>query len=268
MSNTCSPGMGYEDNKIINNSELSVRIDALPSSAGLWRFIILLSLGGFFELYDLFQTGYISSGLLAENIFHLGAAGVFGIYDQAAFASATFLGLFLGASLLTPYADRFGRRMTFMFALAWYGCFSLLMAFQNDAEGIILCRFLVGIGLGLELVTIDTYLSECVPTRLRSRAFAVALMSWWRVPKTLLGLTGWRYVVIAGAVCSLVIWLVRKNLPESARWLAQQGRHEQAHQVVTAMEKRCGVKVSPVYSPSDTCVGLPRKGTFKEIWSP
>ncbi len=279
MSNTCSPGMGYEDNKIINNSVLSVRIDALPSSAGLWRFIILLSLGGFFELYDLFQTGYISSGLLAENIFHLGSAGIFGISGQAAFASATFLGLFLGASLLTPYADRFGRRITFMFALAWYGCFSLLMAFQNHAEGIIFCRFLVGIGLGLELVTIDTYLTEWVPTHLRSRAFAfaffiqflsvpaVALMSWWLVPQTFFGLTGWRYVVIAGAFCSLVIWLVRKNLPESARWLAQQGRSEEAHHVVSAMEKRCGVTVSPAYNPEDVVVELPRKGTFKEIWS-
>ena len=280
MSDISAPGKGSPSHNPLNNNTLSARIDALPTSAGLWRFIVLLSLGGFFELYDLFQTGYISSGLLAENIFHLGAAGVFGISDQAAFASATFLGLFLGASLLTPYADRFGRRMTFMFALAWYGCFSLLMAFQNHAEGIILCRFLVGIGLGLELVTIDTYLSEWVPTRLRSRAFAfaffiqflsvpaVALMSWWLVPKTLLGLTGWRYVVIAGAVCSLVIWLVRKNLPESARWLAQQGRHEQAHQVVTAMEKRCGVKVSPAYSLANVSIALPRKGTFKEIWSP
>ncbi len=174
MSHTCAPEPGISEQKTIYNNTLSARIDALPPSAGLWRFIILLSLGGFFELYDLFQTGYISSGLIAENIFHVGSAGVFGISDQAAFASSTFLGLFFGASLLAPNADRFGRRMTFMFALAWYGCFSLLMAFQNSAEGIILCRFLVGIGLGLELVTIDTYLTEWVPSHLRSRAFAFA----------------------------------------------------------------------------------------------
>jgi putative MFS transporter len=64
-----------------------------------------------------------------------------------------------------------------MFALAWYGAFSLLMAFQNSAEGVILCRFLVGIGLGIELVTIDTYLSEWVPTHLRNKAFAFAFLS-------------------------------------------------------------------------------------------
>lgn len=263
-----------------NNPSLSARIDALPPSAGLWRFIVLLSLGGFFELYDLFQTGYISSGLVAENIFHIGAAGIFGIADQAAFASSTFLGLFVGASMLAPYADRFGRRMTFMFALIWYGIFSLLMAFQHNAEGVIVFRFLVGIGLGLELVTIDTYLTEWVPSHLRSRAFAfaffiqflsvpaVALMSWWLVPQTFFGLSGWRFVVIAGSLCSMIIWLVRKNLPESARWLAQQGRHEEAHNVVSEMEKRCGVSHSPVYVQISASSEPAKKSTFKEIWAP
>ncbi|WP_233268621.1 MFS transporter [Pantoea sp. BAV 3049] len=265
----------------VNTKRLSARIDALPASAGLWRFIALLSLGGFFELYDLFQTGYISAGLLAENIFHVGSQGVFGLSDQAAFASSTFLGLFTGASLLAPYADRFGRRLTFMCALAWYGCFSLIMAFQNQAEWIIFFRFLVGVGLGIELVTIDTYLTECVPGYLRSKAFAfaffvqflsvpaVALMSWWLVPQTLFGLTGWRYVVIAGALCSLVIWLIRKNLPESPRWLAQQGRHSEAHQVVSLMEARCGV---PCTAPRDNEIEtgeiIEKKGTFRDIWRP
>jgi putative MFS transporter len=273
--------MPEPQHKPFNNNKLSERIDALPASAGLWRFIALLSLGGFFELYDLFQTGYISSGLIAGGIFHVGDLGVFGISDQAAFASVTFLGLFFGASLLAPYADRFGRRLTFMFALAWYGCFSLLMAFQNQAEWIIFCRFLVGVGLGIELVTIDTYLTECVPTRLRSKAFAfaffvqflsvpaVALMSWWLVPQTILSLTGWRWVVIAGAVCSMVIWLVRKNLPESPRWLAQQGRHQEAHQVVSTMEIRCGAADSaPHPQEIETAEISQRKGRFRDIWAP
>ncbi|CAK8738853.1 Sialic acid transporter NanT [Sodalis praecaptivus] len=234
----------------------------------------------FFELYDLFETGYISAGLIAANIFHTGSDGVLGFSDQAAFASATFLGLFVGSSLLAPYADRFGRRLSLMCALAWYGCFSLVMAFQNSAEGIILCRFLVGIGLGIELVTIDTYLTEWVPAHLRSRAFAfsffvqflsvptVAIMSWWLIPKTILHLEGWRWVVIAGALCSLVIWFIRKNLPESARWLAQQGRHREAHQVMCAMEKRYGREPGADFPADDVAAQLPKRGRFREIWSP
>jgi len=279
MSEAISSGM--PPRQAVNNGTLSARIDALPASAGLWRFIALLSLGGFFELYDLFQTGYISGGLVAENIFHLGTLGVFGISDQAAFASSTFLGLFIGASLLAPYADRFGRRLTFMCALAWYGFFSLLMAFQHQAEWIIFFRLLVGVGLGIELVTIDTYLTESVPSYLRSRAFAfaffvqflsvpaVALMSWWLVPLTFLGLTGWRWVVIAGALCSLVIWIIRKNLPESPRWLAQQGRHLEAHQGVTRMELRCGKpSTEPAPEAIDTGEIIQQQGRFRDIWRP
>ncbi|CAI0723319.1 Inner membrane metabolite transport protein ydjE [Serratia entomophila] len=266
----------------IHERDLSARIDALPASAGLWRFIALLALGGFFELYDLFQTGYISTGLIADGIFHIGAQGVFGVSDQAAFASATFLGLFIGASLLSPYADRFGRRTTFMFALAWYGAFSLLLAFQQQAEWVIFLRFLVGVGLGIELVTIDTYLTEWVPAHLRTRAFAfsffiqflsvpaVALMSWWLVPQTILGLSGWRYVVIAGAAASLVIWLVRKGLPESPRWLVQQRRYAQARRVMLEMERRCGVTEAAELPPGRTAEAElpPRQGSFKDIWSP
>ena len=279
MTTITSTGMA-NDHIAADRRTLAGRIDALPSSAGLWRFITLLALGGFFELYDLFETGYISSGLMAAGVFHTGSEGVLGFSDQAAFASATFLGLFFGASLLAPYADRFGRRLTFMCALMWYGVFSLLMAFQQSAEMIILFRFLVGIGLGVELVNIDTYLSEWVPAHLRSRAFAysffiqflsvpaVALMSWWLVPQTILSLEGWRWVVIAGAVCSLVIWLIRKNLPESARWLAQQGRHQEAHKVLSEMEKRCGIAPGEDFSNSDAAAALPKKGRFSEIWSP
>lgn len=265
----------------IHARDLAARIDALPASAGLWRFIILLSLGGFFELYDLFQTGYISTGLIADGIFHTGAQGVFGVSDQAAFASATFLGLFVGASLLSPYADRFGRRATFMFALIWYGAFSLLLAFQQQAEWVIFLRFLVGVGLGIELVTIDTYLTEWVPAHLRTRAFAfaffvqflsvpaVALMSWWLVPPTIWGLSGWRYVVIAGALASLVIWLVRKGLPESPRWLVQQRRYAQARQVMRDMERRCGVAAADFPSrPVDDAEGAPLRGRFRDIWAP
>ncbi len=92
------------------HASLTGRNDALPASFGLWSFITLLSLGGFFRLYDLFQTGYISAGLLADGIFRTGQAGDIRDCRSGGFASATFMGLFIGASLLAPLADRLGRR--------------------------------------------------------------------------------------------------------------------------------------------------------------
>ena len=63
----------------IRAAHISARIDRLPAVATLWRLVALLSIGGFFELYDLFQTAYISPGLISDGIFHTGSEGVFGL---------------------------------------------------------------------------------------------------------------------------------------------------------------------------------------------
>ncbi|MDU4347054.1 MAG: MFS transporter, partial [Klebsiella michiganensis] len=96
---------------------------------------------------------------------------------------------------------------------------------------------------------------------------AVALMSWLLVPITLFGLTGWRWVIIFGALCSLIIWVIRKKLPESARWLDEKGRHEEAHKVMCEMEQRCGVSPSPRHQV-ETQDNPRRLGSFKAIWAP
>ncbi|EGH46844.1 major facilitator transporter, partial [Pseudomonas syringae pv. pisi str. 1704B] len=231
-------------NEPLRAAYISARIDRLPAVATIWRLVALLSIAGFFELYDLFQTAYISPGLIREGIFATGSQGLFGFSDQAAFASATFLGLFFGASLVSPIADRYGRRAIFTFALIWYTVATVIMGLQTSALGVIGMRFVVGIGLGVELVTIDTYLSELVPKRIRSSAFAfaffiqflsvpsVALMSWWLVPQDPFGFSGWRWVVISSAVFALFVWWLRSALPESPRWLASKGRFDEAQDVL------------------------------------
>src|SRR5438105_7794008 len=98
---------------------LAARLDRLAVTRSIWRLVVLLSLGGAFEFYDLILTAYASPGLVRSGIFHTGAAGLFGLDDQAAFASATFFGLFLGTLLLGFVADHFGRRTIFTFSLLW-----------------------------------------------------------------------------------------------------------------------------------------------------
>ncbi|WP_010205566.1 MFS transporter, partial [Pseudomonas syringae group genomosp. 3] len=260
---------------------ISARIDRLPAVATIWRLVALLSIAGFFELYDLFQTAYISPGLVRDGIFATGSQGLFGFSDQAAFASATFLGLFFGASLLSPIADRYGRRAIFTFALIWYTVATVIMGLQTSALGVIGMRFIVGIGLGVELVTIDTYLSELVPKRIRSSAFAfaffiqflsvpsVALMSWWLVPQAPFGFSGWRWVVIGSAVFALFVWWLRSALPESPRWLAQQGRFDEAERIMDGIEARC-IKEhgKPLDEPQPDSVAIEGKGRFADIWQP
>jgi putative MFS transporter len=230
-------------------AEVAARLDALPSKIA-WRLIALVSLGGCFEFYDLMMTAYVSPGLVQAGVFHVGKAGLFGQSDQAGFASATFLGLFLGTALFARVADRFGRRAIFTFSLIWYAAATAAMAFANTALEIDAWRLLAGVGIGIELVTIDAYVSELAPARLRGAAFAVnqsiqflavpivAALSWLLLPRTLLGLAGWRWVMLIGASGAVAVWLIRRVLPESPRWLVRQGRIAEAQAVLDRLEGR------------------------------
>ena len=258
-------------------SSLGERLDALTGRAGTWRLVGLLSLGGCFEFYDLFLTAYLSPGLERAGIFH--AQGILpGLSDQAAFAAATFAGLFVGTIAFSQVADRYGRRTIFTASLLWYSVMTLLMALQNTAAGIDLWRFVAGIGIGVELVTIDTYLAELLPRRVRGRAFAlnqaiqftavpiVALLCALLLNTHLLGVEGWRWVVLIGASGALCIWQLRRSLPESPRWLLQQGRAREAWAVVRNLERRSGIipdTAEPLESKPDSSAGT---GQLVEIF--
>jgi putative MFS transporter len=259
-------------------SRIGARLDRLPVTRTIWTYVLLLSLGGFFEYYDLFFTGYIAPGLVRSGILTTTTRGLFGATGIASFVAAMFLGLFVGTALFGFVADRFGRRTIFTFSLLWYTAASVVMAFQNDVFGLNLCRFISGIGVGVELVTIDSYLSELVPKEQRGRAFAynqtiqfcavplVALLAWLLVPRAPLGVDGWRWVVLIGAASAIFVWWIRRRVPESPRWLAQRGRVEEAQRILEELEERVARESgATLVSAAEPKVSTAR-GTFVEIW--
>jgi putative MFS transporter len=226
------------------------RLERLPATRYIWSLVLLLSLGGWFEYYDLFFTAYVGPGLVRSGLFSATSAAFFGFNGLASFVAATFAGLLIGTLLFGFAADRFGRRLIFTTSLLWYTAATVVMAFQHSAQGIVLWRVIAGIGIGVELVTIDTYITELMPRQLRGRAIAlsqivgftalpaVALLSWWLVQRQPLGLEGWRWVVLAGSLGAIVVWFIRRGLPESPRWLMAHGKFEEAEEITAAMEAR------------------------------
>src|SRR5262249_41931906 len=210
---------------------VAARLDGRPRPRHTRRLVPLLSLGGWFEFYDLFFTAYIAIGLFKAGIFTPTTQGLFDLKGFASFVGALFLGLFIGTLAFSWLSDRFGRRSIFTFALLWYSIGAFIMAFQDTPESINLWRLIASIGLGVELVNSDAYVSELVPKEQRGPPFAynqfvmftavpvVAFLAWQLVPQTILGLHGWRWVVIIGSIGAFVIWWIRRNLPESPRWL-------------------------------------------------
>src|SRR3978361_1962139 len=110
------------------SDEISQLLESLPASPYLWRLVILLSLGGCFEIYDLFLTGYIAPGLNRSGLLTTKTEAFFGFSGIGAFVAATFAGLFVGTFFLGYLADRFGRR--FIFTWAMRGCTAAAVGVQ------------------------------------------------------------------------------------------------------------------------------------------
>jgi MFS transporter, putative metabolite:H+ symporter len=264
----------------VDKGAISARLDRLPATRAIWKLVLLLSLGFFFELYDLLYTGYVAPGLVKSGILTPTTPGLFGTSGVAGFIAALFAGLFLGTIACGFLADCFGRRAIFTWSMLWYVAANTVMAFQDTATGLNFWRFVSGMGIGVELVTIGTYLSELAPKHLRGRAFAVcqtvgfsavpvaAYLSYLLVPRTFYGLEGWRWVVLLGGVSALFVWYFRRNLPESPRWLAGQGRVDEAHTVLKRLEDtvtRQYGKALPEPGPVDVVV---QKSGFADMWKP
>ena len=227
---------------------------------------MLISLGACFEFYDLMMTAYISPVLMRAGVFH--KVGLFGAPDQASFVAATFTGLFIGTIAVSQVADRFGRKRIFVASLLWYTVAAVVMAFQHDAIGIDLWRLISGIGIGVELVTIDTYIAEIAPRSVRGRAFAlnqsiqfiaipiVAFAAWQLGDKTIAGLEGWRWIILLGAAAAMGVWLIQQHIPESPRWLAGHGRLAEADAVLSKLEAAIEVETGPLPPPTAHPEGL------------
>ena len=261
---------------------IAARLDRLPPSGHIRKYVTLISFGGWFEFYDLFFTAYVAVGLFKSGLFKPTTQGLFDFQGFASFVAALFTGLFIGTICFSWLSDRFGRRSIFTFSLLWYSIGSLIMAFQTTSATIDLWRMIASIGIGVELVNIDTYISELVPKEQRGPAFAynqfvmftvvpvVALLAWLLVPTTILGLDGWRWVVMIGSIGAVLVWWIRLGLPESPRWLAQHGRAAEADRILTDMEQHVVAETGRPLPPPQTVAGEAeaKQGAWLEMWSP
>jgi putative MFS transporter len=271
----------------LKSAEIAARLDRLPPSRAIWIMVILISFGGVFEFYDLFFTAYVAPGMVESGLFKPESLGIFASLQTLAvagvgtFVFATFAGLWVGTLIFGSIADKLGRRFVFTWALVWYMVCTAIMAFQTSGFTIDIWRFISGIGIGVELVTIDTYISELIPSGERGRAYAVnqfitfavvpliALLAFALKGSQPFGIDYWRVVILIGSVGAIAVFFMQRHIPESPRWLARQGRVDEAEEIMADIERRVVAETGrPLPQPQPVIAEKEGRGSLKEIFGP
>jgi putative MFS transporter len=227
------------------------RLDRLPLGRFHRRLLVLVALGMFFDSFD----NAMMAGVLAALV----GDGQSTVALNAQYISITFLGLTIGAGLAGLMGDRWGRRFAYQFNLLLFGSMCLLSSVAPSMSWLMAVRFVMGLGLGAEFVAGYGMVTEFIPPARRGRciaavnvvsssgAFAVNQLSVWVIP-----LLGWRAMFVIGGLGALCVWMLRRKLPESPRWLEAKGRSDEAERVLAAIETETaeGSALPPVQSRS------------------
>jgi putative MFS transporter len=219
-------------------------VQDLPWRWGVQGKIFLIGgLGYMFDAWDVALNGFLTPLLGVEFDLSTGQRGLV--------ATANLIGMAVGAVAFGTIADRMGRKRVFSITLLIFALFSVLGAFSPSWEIFLALRFLAGIGLGGCIPVDYAIVSEFSPRRYRGKVLA-AMDGWWPVGTTLAGLSAtllvpvegnWRWMLALMVLPALLLFWIRRGVPESPIYLARTGREAEARTVIDDMVRRTGAPV-------------------------
>ena len=207
----------------------------MPIGSFHTRIMWLIGIGMFFDGFDIYVAGNVLGATLRS--------GFSTLPQNAMFISATFIGMMIGSFLTGFLGDRYGRRFTYQVNLLIFGLASIAAAFAPSMAVLIALRFIIGVGLGAENVVGYSTLTEFVPAASRGKWLglmavvvvtglpAASLLGYLIIPAF-----GWRVMFVIGGIGALIVWHLRKKLPESPRWLEAVGRTDEAEALMREIE--------------------------------
>ena len=232
---------------------IPARLDRLPWSRWHWRVVVALGVAWVLDGLEVTLVGSIGSVLERGDTLALSAAQV------GASGSLYIGGAVIGALLFGRLADRLGRKRLFILTLLVYTAATLATALSPGFAFFAVCRFLTGLGIGGEYAAINSAVDELVPARVRGRVNLAINGSFWLGaalgaglslvlldPRVLGPVMGWRVGFGLGAVLAVAVLLVRRDVPESPRWLAAHGRHDEARAILDRIEAEVSREHGPL----------------------
>ena len=271
-----------------SGAAIIARQDRIPIWSLSYLFIGIIGVGFLFTFFDIFDinvsfiqtcTQIVAGCLpgLPPGVTHT-PPGLVLAYDMIGLPTLLNLcGYVVGALILSPLADRFGRRDMLLVTLIITGLGSLYTAFVGDYTNFVISRVITGIGVGADLALVATYIGEVAPSNGRAKYTSLifimsslgAFLGIWlglilttpaapfpeglpfaqatvqevnKLPQ--FAGTGWRWMYGVGAILALIGIFLRFRLPESPRWLITRGRIAEADEIVSDMEQRALKKLA------------------------
>ncbi|MCX5465865.1 MULTISPECIES: MFS transporter [Alcaligenes] len=245
------------------------RLERLPMTRYQRMLFGIIATAWFFDSMDLGIMTFVLGSIKAEMGLSTAQAGML--------ASSSFLGMFLGAAIAGMLADKYGRKPVFQWSMIFWGVGSLACGLSQNIEQLMAFRVLLGFGMGMEFPIGLAMVSEIVPAKSRGRYIAI-LEGFWPLGFISAGILtflsldyiGWRGIFIALSIPALFVFVIRRWVPESPRWLEEAGHNDRAEQVTSAFEHKViqanGGQALPAPLPATPSEKLNRGALFSQLW--
>ena len=235
---------GVETGRI--TTDIPARMDRLPWSRFHWLVVIGLGTVWILDGLEVTIVGSMSAALEPEGT-GLGLSS----YDVGLAGAVYVAGACIGALFFGQLTDRFGRKKLFLITLGVYTFATVLTAFAPTATWYFIARFITGAGIGGEYAAINSAIDELIPAKYRGRVDVSINGSFWvgaaggalltiplLDPTVIDQAWGWRLAFGLGAILAVGILIVRRNVPESPRWLFIHGREDEGEAIVQDIERQ------------------------------
>ncbi|HIU63541.1 MAG TPA: MFS transporter [Candidatus Avacidaminococcus intestinavium] len=244
------------------------RLDSLPVNKFHYRLLIITGLGWLFDAMDTGLIAFVLPVLGQEWNLSTGQMGMIG--------SSGLIGMAIGAIVSGTLAEKVGRKRVFELTLLLYSLATGLCALAWSYEALLVFRFFVGFGLGGELPVAVTLVSEYVPSKVRGR-FIVLLESFWGIgwivaaciAYLFIPIYGWHWAFIIGALPAFYVFVIRRGVPESVRYLLSKGKYSEAERIVSELENKIEgtLDETKLSRQSAEIINHTQSVSFSNLWS-